>query len=173
MTTIRGRETHDGDAVIAVLGAKVGGRALARRIEQAAGEYDDDAWFIACGGRRWDGVVEADAIADGLVARGVPRRRIVCDRLSLTTVENLREARTIVAMIERHAREGASLGVVTCDWHLPRALRIARALGLRAHGIAARSPDSPLHRRLLRRAWEHATWACDRATLAYAARGET
>lgn len=122
-----------------VLGGRVGGGALVRRIGAAvaAARRDPSAWIVACGGRRWHGVVEADAILDGLVENGVARARVFCDRLSLTTVENLIEARGVLSRI---GASDARWTIVTCSFHVPRSLAIAAALGVEAEGFAAPAP---------------------------------
>jgi len=139
-------------AAILVLGARVmpggrPGRALARRIAAAlkASREWPTARVIPCGGRAWDGFVEADVIARALEDDGVEASRIVRDRMSLTTLENLREGSAIARRI------GAlELALVTCDWHLPRALAIARAMRLRAIGVPAHGDRAPIRRRLMR-----------------------
>ena len=94
----------------------------------------------------WKGFVESDVMASELEARGVARDRILRERCSSTTLENLDEARTIVAQ-----RAGmATVAVVTCDWHLPRALAIACCLGLRAVGIEAPSGPAPVRLQVYR-----------------------
>ena len=122
-----------------VLGGRVGGGALVRRIGAAvdAARRDPSAWIVACGGRRWDGVVEADAILEGLVESGIAPTRVFRDRLSLTTVENLIEARAVLARIG--ARD-ARWTIVTCGFHLPRSLAIAAVLGVEAEGFPAPAP---------------------------------
>lgn len=136
------------DAIL-VLGARVRlsgvpGPALARRLRAAAlaAQRWPDAPVIVCGGRAWDGVVEADVMARELEALGVDRARIARDRLSFTTIENLREG----AALGRAAR----YVIVTCDWHAPRALAIARALGLAATSFDAKTPNAGPFRRTLR-----------------------
>src|SRR5580698_5581707 len=63
------------------------------RVENAHGEGPDEdrpSILIASGGRSWGGVVEADAMAEALVALGVPVDVIVRERASLTTRDNAR-----------------------------------------------------------------------------------
>lgn len=134
---------------ILVLGARVGrtgvpGPALTRRIGaavRAAATYPH-ARVIACGGRAWDGVVEADVMARELEKLGVHRSRIVRDRLSMTTIENLREGRKLAG--------SGPFSIVTCDWHAPRALAIARAMRLEARAFVAETPPPGRVRRTLR-----------------------
>jgi cyclophilin family peptidyl-prolyl cis-trans isomerase len=134
---------------ILVLGAKIlaGGlpsRALERRIDAAARCAEDfpRATIIACGGRRWDGVAEADVIARCLISRGIEESRVERERISLTTIENLREARRRATALAIEAR----FAIVTCEWHLPRALRIAERMKVEAMGVPAPAPKLPPHR---------------------------
>lgn len=74
-------------------------------------------------------------MAEGLVARGVPRDRIVLELLSLSTVENARfSAELLCAAGVRRA------AIVTCDWHVQRALRSFQAFGIEAVAWPAPSP---------------------------------
>jgi uncharacterized SAM-binding protein YcdF (DUF218 family) len=118
-------------AAIVVLGAPLtdDGRpapALARRVAHArfVAERWPDSSIVACGGRAWNGRVEADAIAASLIEQGVDRGRIFRERLSLDTLENLVEAREVLL----RARLLLDVALVTCDWHMPRAVAIARKL---------------------------------------------
>jgi len=136
-------------SAILVLGARVRaggapGPALRRRIDAgaAAASRWPDALVVACGGRGWDGLIEADVIARALVARGVDPERIARDRLSLTTIENLREG----VALARTRRSCERIAVVTCDWHAARALAIARALGIEAIAHVARAPAKSVTR---------------------------
>lgn len=155
-------------SAIAVLGARVGGAALDRRIDRAAtaARASTEALVIACGGRAWDGRIEADAIAEGLRARGVEASRVTRDRLSLTTLENLIEARRMLA-----ARSlcGVRVEIVTCGWHLDRALRIGRKLGLEVIGAPVEDPPASIGRRVRRGVAERlAAWLDGLAIAAHA-----
>jgi uncharacterized SAM-binding protein YcdF (DUF218 family) len=137
------------DAIL-VLGGRVrpGGRPAAPLLRRCRAAADEAArWpatpLIACGGRRWNGVVEADAIASELAQLGVDPARIARERLSLTTLENLIEGRALACPASAVATSGGEplLAIVTCDWHLPRALAIARELELTAVGVPAPSRE--------------------------------
>ncbi len=137
------------DAIV-VLGCRVridvDGRltpgALSRRVDAAAlayaGRTRPDAIVVASGGRHWDGLVEADVMARELVRRGVPEGAIVRERCSLSTGDN---ARLTAKALGRRGLETAA--VVTCDWHLPRALVLFGRLGVAVCGVAAREPIAP------------------------------
>lgn len=80
---------------------------------------------------------ESAAMHDYLVQQGVSEGRIVRESRSTTTAENILYSRELLP-------EGASVGVVTNDFHLYRALRLAEKNGLAgAHGLAA--PSNPLY----------------------------
>ncbi|MGH7294058.1 MAG: YdcF family protein [Polyangiaceae bacterium] len=144
------------DDAIVVLGCRVAfdreGRltgALGRRVRAAAGRYAEHAgvgtFVVASGGRRWEGEVEADAIAGELVALGVPDARIVRERCSLSTREN---ARFVAAALGRRGTERAT--VVTCSWHVERAVALFRSFGVDARGFGAAPAPAPLARAMWR-----------------------
>ena len=115
---------------IVVLGARVNGRepsgALRNRIEVAA-EYalaNPDTLVIASGGQGEDeGISEAECIRRGLVARGIPEERILLESLSTSTRENLR-----FSLEKLENPDELSIGVVTNNFHVFRAMKIARSL---------------------------------------------
>lgn len=122
-TTVPSRSPH----ALCVLGCRSGSTALARRAEIACRTYLDGglALAVACGGRAWGGVVEADELARRLAGGGVPADAIVRERCSLDTRDNARFAAALLA------RRGLSrVIIVTCAWHLPRAERLFRTAGL-------------------------------------------
>ena len=130
--------------VLVVLGCRVAtplpGAAL-RRVERAARAYHEEGaeLLIASGGKAWAGVKECELFAQGLIERGVPAERVLQERESMTTRGN---ARGVLELLR--GRDVKRLGVVTCDWHLPRALRLFRRLGMAPIPVAARSPVRPL-----------------------------
>jgi uncharacterized SAM-binding protein YcdF (DUF218 family) len=138
--------THASDAIV-VLGCRVrldgGGQlrpgALARRVDAAALAYarrpQEHTVVIASGGRHWEGVVEADVIARELARRGVPETAIARERCSLSTRDNARL--TAMSLARRGITRAA---VVTCEWHLPRALALFRIAGVDVQGVPAVEP---------------------------------
>lgn len=145
---------------IVVLGAKVHpdgslSRTLRWRCDRAwelwreglAGE------IIACGGRGADEPCdEGSAMADRLRALGVPAERIIVEDASHNTYENLRNALRIM-----EARSWRTAAIVTSDYHLQRALWLARDLSMDACGAAARSNHRP-HMWLKARVREAGSW---------------
>lgn len=125
------------DRVVCVLGCRVGSPAFLRRAAVAAAILRDGRASLAvtCGGRAWNGRVEADALADFLKSDGVAPDAIVRERLSLDTHDNARFAASLL-----RRRGITAVYVVTCTWHLPRATRLFRAAGLDVEGIGVEPP---------------------------------
>jgi uncharacterized SAM-binding protein YcdF (DUF218 family) len=71
---------------------------------------------------------EAEAMRVFLVALGVPSDAIVSEGRSLNTIENMRFVRAIV--------HDDRVALVTSAYHMPRALKLARAVGLDAAAFA-------------------------------------
>lgn len=125
--------------VLIVLGARVDpdgpSPALTRRLNAVTACLDDhpDAVIIASGGQgRDEPMSEAQCIRDELVRRGVDPARILTEDRSTSTRENIVNS---MALMDDPA---AATGIVTNNYHVWRAVRIARKAGLsNAHGIAA------------------------------------
>lgn len=151
------------DALV-LLGCRVTAARLpgpaARRVARAAAAYHDglSAHVVVSGGRVWDGVVEADALAAALTRAGVPRSALTLERASTTTLENARLAAPLLAELGAQ-----NVGLVSCDWHLARALWCFRRAGVVAEAVPAPSPSVPALRRGLRSAKERGAWLLDRA----------
>jgi uncharacterized SAM-binding protein YcdF (DUF218 family) len=84
-------------------------------------------------------------MAEALEAEGVPSASILRERCSFSTQENARYTAGLLA------RRGASSAlVVTCAWHLPRAMRaFERAFerdGMHAEGLAVPAPVGGMRR---------------------------
>lgn len=148
------------DALV-VLGCRVRrdgrpGAALLRRVTKAweIAQRLDVPFVLVSGGRRWHGTREADAMHRALVSLGWSPERILLEAHSLSTMENARfTARQIAA-----SDAIGSIGVVTCDWHMRRALDCFRAAGLAAAPFAAPSPPVGRARRLGRALRERGSW---------------
>ena len=117
------------DAII-VLGARVEEQgpsgSLHERITAAAKylQANPDTVVVASGGQGDDEPMsEAQCIRDHLVAAGIDESRILLEDKSTSTVENLANS---FAMLEGRAN---TVGIVTNDFHLFRALATGRAMG--------------------------------------------
>ncbi len=121
------------DAIV-VLGCAVRGAkpsdALLRRIRRAVALYRERGecdYVVVSGGKPWDGHVEADVMAEECVSLGIAPERILRERCSISTKEN---ARFVQQMLERRGIRHTWL--VTCDWHMSRALAHFRKRGVSA-----------------------------------------
>ncbi len=95
--------------------------------------------IVPAGGRRWHGHAEAERVASYLLSRGVPQQAIFPELCSLTTAEN--------ALFSRHVLERVDASralLVTCHWHMPRALSAFRAVGVEAFALPVGAPPASL-----------------------------
>ena len=113
---------------------------LRYRLDAALGylEENPDTTCIVSGGQGFgESCTEADAMAEYLVGRGLSADRVTKEEASATTVENIRNSSELLDA-------DATVAIVTNDFHLYRALRIAHKNGLPgAYGLAART--NPLY----------------------------
>lgn len=93
-----------------------------------------------------------------LVQQGVPAAAIAPEWRSGSTRENARYSAELL-----RARGIEDVALVTCDDHMPRALRAFRRAGLRATPVPAVSPRRPLGAELWRRGREHVSALLDGA----------
>jgi uncharacterized SAM-binding protein YcdF (DUF218 family) len=134
-----------------------------RRAHAAAEHFkrSDARLLITSGGRRWHGYAEAVALARVVESLGVDPTCIVTELCSLSTFEN---ARYVVEAFKRLQVRRAA--IVTCDWHLPRALRSFRHLGADVVGVPAPSLEKGPLRSTVRNQRERLSFTLDRtATL--------
>jgi uncharacterized SAM-binding protein YcdF (DUF218 family) len=158
-----GRDELAARTAIVVLGCKVesDGRpsaALERRIAWGAAAFETGlgSTVIAAGGRRWSGYAEADVVARRLRALGVPTAAVYPELSSMTTAEN-----ALFATELARALGLSRLLVVTCAFHLPRALGCFRASGAVAAGVGAPSPPGSFGARLRRHVHERCARSLD------------
>ena len=120
-------------AVILILGAAVwpngASPTLRRRALHASALWkaDPDAWLIATGGLGKHAPAEATAIKDILVGQGVPANQILQEAHSTTTLENIRNALSMIRLLD-----AGTVTLVTDGYHAKRALMVARHFGLDA-----------------------------------------
>jgi uncharacterized SAM-binding protein YcdF (DUF218 family) len=151
------------DALV-LLGCRVAAGKLpgpaARRVARTVAAYEEGlaAHVVVTGGRTWDRLVEADVLGAELERAGVPRSALTLERVSQTTLENARLTAPLLA-----ARRARRVGLVSCDWHLARALWCFRRAGVVAEPLPAPSPPLRPFRRGLRGVREQGAWLLDRA----------
>jgi uncharacterized SAM-binding protein YcdF (DUF218 family) len=136
-----------------VLGGAAARRVEAARLAHARGVAPR---VVVSGGRRWFGVSEAEAYRDALCARGVPHGDVLLELCSLSTAEN---AVYCAELFRRHGWHRAAL--VTCEWHMPRALACFERAGLHCRPLAAKNPAAPRMAALRRQLRERASAIVD------------
>jgi uncharacterized SAM-binding protein YcdF (DUF218 family) len=150
------------DAIV-VLGGRItpSGRPAAptaRRVAAGASAFLAGLapWIVVSGGRRWGSAVEARVMRVALEAAGVPTTAVIEELCSLSTHENAIFSAAILARLP--ARRVA---LVTCPWHLPRAVAAFRATGLGVVPFPAAHPTLSLPHRLYLEAHERVCSAFD------------
>jgi uncharacterized SAM-binding protein YcdF (DUF218 family) len=113
-------------------------KLLADRIDKAIDVYKKDPTptvLIPSGGKGKDELMpEAAAMAAYLREKGIPEDRIIMEDRSATTMENLQFSKKIID--ER--KGGRYTALVTSNYHVYRALRYCRKIGLECTGIGSR-----------------------------------
>ena len=112
-------------------------KLLAERVDKAIEVYRKDPTppiLIPSGGRGSDELMpEAAAMAVYLRENGIPDGKIIMEDKSTTTFENLKYSKKILD--EQEGRKYTAL--VTSNYHVYRALRYCRKIGLECTGIGS------------------------------------
>ncbi|MBQ3322109.1 MAG: YdcF family protein [Firmicutes bacterium] len=112
-------------------------KLLSQRLDKAIEVYRKDPTppiLIPSGGKGSDEIIsEAEAMERYLLEKGIPAEMIIKEDQSETTFENLANSKAII-----DAREGSKYTVlVTSNYHVYRALRYCRKIGLKATGVGS------------------------------------
>lgn len=113
-------------------------KLLRDRVDKAIRVYRKDPTppkLIPSGGKGGDETIsEAEAMRRYLLQQGIPEADILMEDRSATTLENLRFSKQIL-----DGREGRKYtALVTSNYHVYRALRYCRRIGLQCTGIGSR-----------------------------------
>ncbi len=135
------KNTQKSLTYIIILGAQVRGTkitdSLKRRLDAALVylNRNPDTCVIVSGGQgKGEALSEAAAMAGYLYKHGIDKARIVLEDTSTSTWENLRNSSKIIGDLKQ------PVGIVTNNFHMYRALQIAKQIGYSdASGIAATS----------------------------------
>lgn len=109
--------------------------------------------MFLCGGQcTMDPCPEAGVMKAFFLENGVPGNCLIVEDRSTNTIQNLRNAKAIM-----EARGYGCAAMITSDYHLTRALWIARDVGIHVWGIGAPSPHTL--KGILKTRWkEAASW---------------
>ena len=130
-----------------VLGAQVKkdgpSRTLRLRLDKAA-EYarqNPETILVLSGGQGKDELVsEAQAMQDYLAQSGIPRSRTILENQSTSTVENIAFSRMII----ESRGEPVRVGILTSNFHLYRARKVAAHQGMENVSYIASQSDRVL-----------------------------
>ena len=141
LTTVPASDSYD---AIIVLGAQVKPDGtpsvqLEWRLDAASDAYAQKAVpVIVCGAQgRDEPMTEAEAMKQYLVGKGVPEKDILTDPDSVNTNQNLKNAAALLETLPGISK----VLIVTSDYHVPRALALAKDMGFEACGMG--SPCKP------------------------------
>ncbi|QOY38423.1 YdcF family protein [Anaerobacillus isosaccharinicus] len=141
MTKAAQQEPPNDIAHVIVLGAKLNGDVMSLslyyRVREALHYLEDNpkAKVIVSGGQgEGEWITEASAMATYFIENGIEENRIILEELSTTTFENFKFSRGKIG------EEIKEVVVVTNDFHLYRAMVIARRQGFEPYPLAAETP---------------------------------
>lgn len=130
------------DAII-ILGAQVRKEGLSvqlvNRLEVALKAHQDfpQALVVPCGGQGSnEPVAEGAAMKEWLMDKGVPEDLIYAETASTSTKQNIENA---YALLEAKGANVKKVYVITSDYHLPRALALAKDAGFEAQGLSSKT----------------------------------
>ena len=137
-------DTADGtESVIMVLGCGVNGtvptQPLAARLDIALSAYslNPEAYILVSGGQGpQEDISEAKAMEKYLAERGVDLSKIIKEDRSSSTSENYKYSKEI---LDRRFSE-YTVAIITNDFHIYRAKRLAQLAGLEVTAIHAKTP---------------------------------
>lgn len=145
LTRQGGEITGEPDAIV-VLGAAVwedGPSPMLKSRLDTAPDYREehpDLVIVVSGGQgSGEPESEADAMAEYLIARGVPEGQILREDQAYNTVENLKFS---TAILEENGMQAENLLVVSNGFHLCRVELLAHRLGLEISTLSAPTPGS-------------------------------
>ena len=108
-------------------------------------EKNPETICIVSGGQGYnEPCTEAQAMADYMEAAGIEKDRLILEDESKTTEQNIKYSK-------KYMKDGASVGIITNDFHMFRAMQITKGEGLKsAKAIAAGSNPLYLPNNMLR-----------------------
>jgi vancomycin permeability regulator SanA len=117
-------------------------RVLESRLEIGLQLFQEGkgGWFLVSGDNRAANYNEPKAMRKWLMKHGVPPERVVSDFGGRRTYDSLKRAQAVFGI--------GKVIIVTSDFHLARALFLARRLGLDAYGVPASTEVTPLRHRI-------------------------
>ncbi|MDX9917914.1 MAG: YdcF family protein [Gudongella sp.] len=130
-----------------VLGARLYGDipspSLQMRLDSAIEYIRENQYLklVLSGGQGpGESITEAEGMKNYLVNRGIPAEKLILEKESKNTFENLRNSIELIR--DEEPSKDLSIMIVTSDYHLFRSKLIAKRLGIYSCGIPAETPAS-------------------------------
>jgi len=106
---------------------------LKGRLDTALGIYEDEenkknVIFIVSGGSK-TGITEAQAMAEYLISKDVPKDQIILDTEALNTIENVIYTTDMINSLRERGVIINSITYVSSEYHIPRIMKILDAFG--------------------------------------------
>ena len=140
-----GDKDVEADYVI-VLGALVRGKtpsvSLRYRLDCAAdymAEHPGAVAIVSGGQGAGEDITEAEAMEHYLISQGIPISRIIREDKSESTYQNISNS---LSIISQRGDNGKKIAIVSAEYHLYRAKKIAQSLGTDVYGIPARTENT-------------------------------
>jgi uncharacterized SAM-binding protein YcdF (DUF218 family) len=114
-------------------------KLLASRLDRAIRQYNlggSKAAFVVSGGKGDnEKVSESYAMKEYLLSKGIPEERIIMEDKSANTFENMKFSKEIMEEI----KPDYTCTVVTSNYHVLRAVILAKNMGMDAQGVGGRT----------------------------------
>ncbi len=130
------------EATVTILGCQVKNGApslmLKKRLDAALVYLNqhENVPVIVCGGQGKDEAIsEAECMSEYLLSHGIEKKRIYQDAVSVSTLENLQNAKEIITAQDWNPE----IIIVTDGYHQFRAANIAHSLGLKTTAVSAKT----------------------------------
>lgn len=140
-----GDKDVDADYVI-VLGALVRGRtpsvSLRYRLDCTVdylAEHPGTIAIVSGGQGAGEDITEAEAMEHYLISRGIPISRIIREDRSESTYQNISNS---LSIIDERRDAGKKVAIISAEYHLFRAKKIAESLGVDVYGIPAKTENT-------------------------------
>jgi uncharacterized SAM-binding protein YcdF (DUF218 family) len=143
MESVGGIDNNDIQFTI-VLGAGLNGDKLSNTLKQRLDEGDEyfsrnkETLIILSGGQGKDELIsEAEAMHKYLITFGISQERLILESKSKTTKENLSNSKQL---IDKLGIKEPTVLIITSDYHMYRAKRIAESMNIEAIGLPSKTP---------------------------------
>ena len=118
---------------------------LQDRVDSAIDLFENDRVeeILISGDHGSDNYNEVDAIANYLIKHGIPKNKLILDHAGFDTYDSMYRASKVFNITDAI--------VITQEFHLPRAMFIAKNLNLDYHGFQAKEREFKIETKIMKR----------------------